>query len=155
MTIGGELDGLCRITRIAESYHTQISLNTDPVAAKHKFPVTAIEGISHMQFASGPIPSNVLKNDLKPEVSAEEAHSLIANDVVAFASGILQDKWDTLDSRMEESNKLFSPIVLALELEGYHQFKPPCYCEAIDEYGGLEYGTCPSQPGCTPNSPWT
>jgi hypothetical protein len=56
---------------------------------------------------------------------------------------------------MTESNKLFAPIVLALELEGYHQFKPPCYCEAIDEYGGLEYGTCPSQPGCTPNSPWT
>ena len=25
----------------------------------------------------------------------------------------------------------------------------------MDEYNGLEYGTCPSLPGCQPNAPWT
>merc|ERR1711871_443053 len=56
---------------------------------------------------------------------------------------------------IQESQELFAPLVEALQMEGFHQFKPPCYCEAVDEYGGLEYGTCPEQPGCTAGTPWT
>jgi hypothetical protein len=56
LSIGAELDGLARISRFAEAYYNQISQNTNIVEAKKTLPVTMIEGMTHMQFASGPIP---------------------------------------------------------------------------------------------------
>jgi len=155
LTIGGELDGLCRITRIAEAHHTQIDMAIDPIHNKKYFPVTVIEGMSHMQFASGEPPILVQDRDLKPEISDDDAHQLITNDFVAFVNSILFDNNLLLQQRQDSSANLFKPIISALQLEGYHQFLPPCYCEAIDEYGGLEYGTCPEMPGCQSNTPWT
>lgn len=46
------------------------------------------------------------------------------------------------------------PLIDALNLEGYHQFKPPCYCETEDEFGGLEYGTCEEKKHCWGGSKW-
>jgi len=51
--IGGELDGLCRITRITEALHTQVSMSQSQSLAMQYMPVTVIEGMNHMQFASG------------------------------------------------------------------------------------------------------
>lgn len=155
LTIGGELDGLCRITRIAESYHTQIDLSTDPVAAKHSLPVTIIPGMTHMQFSSGTPPKLVEQRDLLPEITYDEAYAAVASDVTSFAQGLLQSDWSALDQRLVATAAATLPIVQALQLEGYHQFKPPCYCEAVDEYGGLEYGTCEEMPGCQADAPWT
>lgn len=155
LTIGGEMDGLCRITRVAEAYHTQIDMSTDAVSARQTLPVTVIEGMSHMQFSSGDIPKFVELRDLVPEISYDEAHTRVASDVASFTMGVLDGSWDGLNKRMDESLSLIAPIVTALQQEGYHQFFPPCYCEATDEYGGLEYGTCPEQPGCQANAPWT
>lgn len=155
LTIGGELDGLARITRIAEAYHTQINMNTDVDHAKHYFPVTVVEGMSHMQFSSGDIPKLVEMRDLLPEISYNEAHQYVSADVASFLNGVYNNDYSKLDTRLEQSLTLFDPIIKALELEGYHQFKPPCYCEAEDEYGGLIYGSCPELPGCQANSPWT
>lgn len=155
LTIGGELDGLCRITRIAESYHTQIDLSTDPIAAKHSLPVTIIPGMTHMQFSSGTPPKLVEQRDLLPEITYDEAFAAVASDVTSFAQGLLQSDWSALDQRLVATAAATLPIVQALQLEGYHQFKPPCYCEAVDEYGGLEYGTCEEMPGCQADAPWT
>jgi len=154
LTIGGEMDGLCRITRIAESYHTQIDMSTSS-NARHELPVTVIEGMSHMQFSSGEPTKFVTARDLLPEISIDDAHDAAADDVAAFAQGLLDNNWSALDKRMGSTAALVKPIVEALQLEGYHQFLPPCYCEAVDEYGGLQYGTCPEQPGCQANAPWT
>ena len=155
LTIGGELDGLARVTRMAEAFYTQITTSTNPDDAIKNLPVTVVEGVTHMQFASGEIPSNVMKKDLIPEVSYDEAHSKIASDMAAFIAGVYDDNWDILNSRVDATKNFIAPIVDALLLEGYHQFKPPCYCEEPDEYGGLEYGTCPQMPGCTASAPWT
>eukprot|EP00605_Chrysophyceae_sp_TOSAG23-4_P002395 GSChrysophyteH1.ASY1.ANO1.2651.1 assembled CDS len=155
LSIGAELDGLARMTRFAEAYNNQITLSTDPAAAKKTLPVTMIKGMTHMQFASGTPPSEVVKRDLLPEISYEAAHAAVAADSAAFAAGILQNDWSALDKRVSETQEFLQPMVDLMNLEGYHQFKPPCYCEELDEYGGLEYGTCPEQPGCTAGSPWT
>ena len=155
LSIGAELDGLARLPRFAEALHNQITQNTDPEAAKRTLPVTMIEGMTHMQFASGPIPSNVHNRDLIPEITYDEAHDFVAKDAAAFANGLINNNWDVLMNRQTESATLLAPMIEAFEMEGYHQFKPPCYCEALDEYGGLEYGTCPEQPGCTSGAPWT
>ena len=156
LSIGAELDGLARISRFAEAYYNQISQNTNIVEAKKMLPVTMIKGMTHMQFASGPIPKEVMDKDLLPEISYEEAHSYVASDITEFVTSVLGlNDWNFLEERMNESKEMLTPMIDMMQKEGYHQFKPPCYCEEKDEYGGLQYGTCPEQPGCTANSPWT
>ena len=156
LTIGAELDGLARISRFAEAYYNQITQNTNVVEAKKTLPVTIIEGMTHMQFASGPIPKEVMDRDLLPEISYDEAHINVASDITEFATSILGfNDWNSLEQRINESKEMLTPMIDMMEKEGYHQFKPPCYCEEKDEYGGLEYGSCPEQPGCTASSPWT
>merc|ERR1711871_283924 len=154
LTIGAELDGLCRITRIAEALYTQVSFAEDPVAASHELPVTTIAGMTHMQFASGDPPKFVYDNDLKPEISFDEAHELVASDAVTFMSAILGQEWAALENRVQQSEAFVSPIVAAFKMEGYEQFLPACYCETRDEYGGLQYGTCVSNASCNGGSPW-
>ena len=39
---------------------------------------------------------------------------------------------------MRESHNVVAPLINALHLEGYRNFLPPCYCEDVDEYGGLQ-----------------
>ena len=157
MTIGGELDGLCRITRVAEARHTQVDMAEDSEKNLHYFPVTVVEGMSHMQFSSGDIPDAVSRRDLLPEITYDEAHKAVAADFALFAKAQLglTSYFSALDDRQDQSRMLMAPLIEALEWEGYHQFLPPCYCEEKDEYGGLEYGTCPEQPGCQASCPWT
>lgn len=151
MTIGGELDGLARVTRIAEAYYTQITDSSIPDAAT-RFPVTVLEGVSHMQFASGEIPSLVLKRDLIPEVEYSEAHKLIAADMNVFMNTLVDgvDKFNLskgkLNERLQETSEFIDPILQALHLEGYHNFRPPCLC-------GTD--VCEPMSNCTAFCPFT
>jgi hypothetical protein len=112
--------------------------------------------MTHMQFASGEIPSLVRDRDLIPEISYEDAHARVAADFSAFAKATtMAESYTKLESRLEESLMVMQPQIDTLLMEGFHQFNPPCYCETKDEYGGLEYGTCAQQPGCTASCPWT
>ena len=125
LTIGGDLDGLARVTRMAEAYYNQIvTSDQGKETATKTLPVTVIEGVTHMQFASGQIPKNVLKKDLIPEVSYDEAHKAIASDVAAFMRGLYDDNWTDLETRVEETAKLVEPIVDALLLKATIEFKP-------------------------------
>ena len=74
LTVGGELDGLTRVTRIMEAYYHQVYGGSD-----YKTVVVLVEGMTHMQFASGDPPLLVKERDLKPEISYEQAHSIVAN----------------------------------------------------------------------------
>lgn len=60
LTIGGELDGLCRISRIVEALYTQITFDEDTEGMTDYMPVTVVEGMNHMQFASGDAPRYVV-----------------------------------------------------------------------------------------------
>ena len=124
------IDGLCRLPRIAEAAYTQNDLSVDKNSA-HYFPVTVIEGMTHMQFSSGEVPEFVFLRDLLPEISYDSAHEQVAYDVTAFVNGLLDKAWNAMDARLEKSRNLMQPIIDALLQEGYHQFKPPCYCEEV------------------------
>lgn len=78
MTIGGELDGLSRATRIMEEYYFRIRQATDPDAALANFPVLIVRGMTHLQFASGKPPELIRLRDLKPEISFDAAHEIVA-----------------------------------------------------------------------------
>ena len=156
LTVGGELDGLCRISRIAEALYTQITFSADPGSATDFMPVTVIDGMNHMQFASGEPPSFVKNNDIQSEIEEDAAHLAVVSDVSAFLTSIVEEKpSDYIRKRVAQTVEYVKPVTDALLIEGYEQFLPPCYCETEDEYGGLQYGTCLSTPSCNGGIPWT
>jgi len=154
LTVGGTLDGLARVTRIAEASHTHIAMASDPWAAGLRLPVTLVEGMSHMQFASGRAPRHIVERDLLPEVSQHDAHRAVAEDMAAFFACVLEENYGALERRVRESSALVRPLIEALKLEGYHHFLPPCQCRSRDEFGGFKYSTCRRRPGCQGGSPW-
>ena len=160
LTIGAELDGLCRLTRITENLYTQVTFSEDPDYASGYMPVTVIPGMNHMEFASGEPPSFVYEHDIQPEIEESDAHQLVVEDVSTFMGTIVypddSSYISSLKNRVKESQEFTQPIVDALLMESYEQFLPPCYCETPDEYGGKpEYGTCISMPNCTGGVEWT
>ena len=80
LTVDGDLDGLLRVTRQAEAFHHQVARasSTPP-----RDPVVLLRGLSHWSVSSGTPPSNVRKNDLKPEVAEADGHDQIARLVAA------------------------------------------------------------------------
>ncbi len=83
LTIGGTLDGLARITRIAAAFWYQ-QINPSQSTDKANFPVVTIEGASHMQFASGEATSYVADFDLKPTIAEYAVHKQVGNLVYHF-----------------------------------------------------------------------
>ena len=145
LTIGGELDGLCRVTRIMESYYHRILHAGDQQAAIKTFPVAVVEGMSHMQFASGDIPLLLKLRDLKPEISYDDAHKAVAGLMTAFMSVRVDGNSTALSAlthAIQNTEKFLKPIIAAYELEGFYNFKKPCY-------------DAPPSPACTLGCPWT
>lgn len=138
LTIGGELDGLCRISRVTEALYSQVTFAADPSSARDFLPVTVIPGMNHMEFASGEIPVFVLDSDLQAEISEDQAQKEAVFDMSAFLnSKVYPEKSEyieTMRARVAESTEFTQPIVDAFLMESYEQFLPPCYCEAEVHY---------------------
>lgn len=90
LTLSGELDGLLRISRGAESYwHGEVNIDA---SQKGKFPVVALEGLSHARFMdSTMIPSAVKSGDIKSETDEKTAHNMVAKSILSFVAGIEGD----------------------------------------------------------------
>ena len=150
LTIGGTLDGLARITRIAAAFWYQ-QINPSQKSDLDRFPVVAIDGATHMQFASGEATSFVADFDLKPLIKDEEVHKQVGQLVSHFISSKLTDitpenHAQFLVEKCQETQKKLQPIIDAFVLEGYNGFKPACYNRAEDNTR--------DDPKCTPYSPW-
>ncbi|MGD1913982.1 MAG: hypothetical protein ACFB2X_25025 [Rivularia sp. (in: cyanobacteria)] len=164
LTIGGTLDGLARITRIARGFwHQQI--NPSKSTDIDNFPVIAIDGATHMQFASGKAIGYVADFDLKPKFSQEKIHEQIGELVYNFISSRLPDtNYDSiifLKEKRIKTQQMLQPIIDAFVKEGYNGFKPACYCNQSDNPRPNPKTTnCSSEPlGCQPRectaySPW-
>eukprot|EP00746_Dinoflagellata_sp_MGD_P049346 gnl/MRDRNA2_/MRDRNA2_222997_c0_seq1.p1 gnl/MRDRNA2_/MRDRNA2_222997_c0~~gnl/MRDRNA2_/MRDRNA2_222997_c0_seq1.p1 ORF type:complete len:547 (-),score=83.71 gnl/MRDRNA2_/MRDRNA2_222997_c0_seq1:14-1654(-) len=141
VTIGAELDGQARISRIAENYYQ--------TRGKTDFPVVILEGQSHMQFASGEPPSTVKKNDLQPEVDEVTAHKNIAAVAVDFmlARVGFSDAGDVLKTKVKATSDLIAPLIKAYEYEGSRRFNAP------SQIGGPGEKTC-MRGGCSNQSEW-
>lgn len=119
LTIGGELDGLVRITRISESYYFN-SLKLFPVASK----TVVITGMNHYQFTGdeGTPPESIKLNDFKAEISSANATDQLTSVVAAFMGNSLGLKLSDNKSfltRFESSTaELLKPLIDAFLLEG-------------------------------------
>uniref|UniRef100_A0A7S2MSG7 Uncharacterized protein n=1 Tax=Octactis speculum TaxID=3111310 RepID=A0A7S2MSG7_9STRA len=136
MTVAGDLDGVCRATRAAvETYFNQITLASDGVTAYLDFPVALLEGISHVQFADGTSSfDDVLRDDLTPESTNDDATAAIAATVVDFiivhamssSSSGYATAYGNLMSTKDTTAAWVEPLSQAFKLEGYHYFYTPC-----------------------------
>ena len=145
MTIGGELDGLARVTRIMEEYyHRVLHASDERKIAPATFPVVVVEGMSHMQFASGDPPSLVKDLDFKPEISYDEAHAIVGSLMASFIAVQLGDTSQqvVINNALASTEVFVQPLLLAYYQEGFYNFLPPCYDN-------------PPSPLCTVGCPWT
>jgi len=146
LTLGGDLDGLCRVTRMAEGFWHQLVNPSDIYSYQlENYPLIVFEGLSHMQFASGTPPFFVSKYDLQPAITYDEAHSLISGAVADFITYQMNGDEDSLQSitnAVSSTQSLLNPIILSFQEEGYYYLKPPCYNN-------------PPSENCTLGSPWT
>jgi len=141
LTIGGELDGLARITRLAEAFYR--------AKGSADFPVAVVPGLTHMQFASGEPPLLVRMRDLQPEITESEAHGAIAKLVAPYFEQLcgITGAAETLSERLASTAELVKPIIGAYELEGSRYFNAPA------QIGGPEQGKC-IKGGCPGSSTW-
>ena len=130
LTVGGEMDGVCRVTRIMESYYHSVIHAVNYTVAVRDFPVVVVEGMSNMQFASGAVPPLTKDLDLQPEISYDDAHKNVGTLVSAFLNihiGVdTEHSLTVLSSAVNRTGSFLQPLVGAFVQEGYHYFKPPC-----------------------------
>lgn len=128
LTLNGELDGLLRISRGAESYWHQ-KVNIDKSQA-NMFPLVALEGISHASFMDmSMLPSAVSKGDINPETDEKTCHNMIATAIMNFVKPLEgeSEASDLADFSDAYTDYLMKPLVEAMTLEGSYSMKEPCY----------------------------
>ena len=130
---------MCRLTRIAEAYHIQQENLADGSDA-NKFPVIVLEGINHAQCIDGKPSSFVQANDLPSEVSKEDGFKMISQVINEYIETYAQpSKSQLLTQLRQDTEAMLAPIITALKLEGYYNFKPPCYNQTLVN---ADIGTC-------------
>jgi hypothetical protein len=102
LTVGGELDGVVRVTRIAEAYYSQTVLGKLAT-----FPVVIVPGMSHVSLLSTPAPSAVVSQDLAAEITPSFALSTVAKVVAAWVSGDSA----SLQPYIQKTADLSAPII--------------------------------------------
>jgi len=114
LTIGGEMDGVVRITRIAEAFYTQKDL---PL---HR--VIVIPGMSHSSITGLPfqsLPKRIAELDLLAEIEPLEAMEQVCQTIVHFV--MQRNIKDTVAMRAQtdQTSAYFQPLLKAfVELEG-------------------------------------
>lgn len=157
MMLSGDLDGLLRVTRMAESY------NKFEKEGAPKKTVLVIPGMNHMDVASGAPPSFVKNNDLPSELSQEQAHTIIAGYASEFILNVMEGaSAKGLQEAMAKTGDLVKPLVDAMKYEGSYLLNPPCnsdnpspHCPYYPPYPTPKYLPTPSvDTTCTCSSPF-
>jgi len=146
LTIGGELDGLCRVTRITEAYYQQVVMHQ----LSKTFPVVVLSGTSHFQFAGeGPIPALVKLRDLIPEAAQADVWAQLATLTLDFMGQVMQEPSAgiALAAAVQATGAFVEPIIAAFKSEGGRYFNGP------RQIGGPLASAC-VRGGCPDNSAW-
>ena len=125
LTLAAELDGITRITRMAEEYE---KLTDDKLWAfflgLYETPVIYIDGASHGQFASGKMPPYITNGDLEPKETVDVVHTMIGQHVSDFLTANFGSDETEIDAALGDlsfaffkSMKKFQPFLDVRDLE--------------------------------------
>ncbi|XP_046546165.1 uncharacterized protein LOC124256236 [Haliotis rubra] len=84
MTITGDLDGISRITSVAEAFRSlrdDVTFDSDLI---YHSPMVIMDGFNHGVFSSGELPGNMQALDISAEGSIEDGQRLVANCTALF-----------------------------------------------------------------------
>eukprot|EP00992_Anisonema_acinus_P009513 TRINITY_DN5733_c0_g1_i1.p1 TRINITY_DN5733_c0_g1~~TRINITY_DN5733_c0_g1_i1.p1 ORF type:complete len:541 (-),score=133.05 TRINITY_DN5733_c0_g1_i1:61-1629(-) len=143
LAAAGELDGLYRITRMAEEYYNRQK-------ELQRFPVVVIKGMDHMQWATGKVPLLVSKEDLQPEITNSAALTAGSTIIANFIADVLgsSSAKAAVAEQVSSTKNLIQPIITAYLLEGARYWNDP-------QQKGGPAEDCPKG-GCSgPGSQWT
>ena len=147
LTLNGELDGLLRISRGAESYwHQKINIAKSQA---NKFPMLALEGVSHASFMDrSMLPSAVKSGDINPEVDEKTGHKTIATAIMNFIKPLQEENVEgELNAVLEAyTDDFMKPLIESMTLEGSYSMKEPCYDSTLVNR---------NSPTCLQGSAWT
>jgi hypothetical protein len=129
LTIGGELDGVNRITRMTEAYYFDMK---NPRSTNFEIITLIVEGMNHYQFAGeGQPPFLVKQNDIQAEISDSDARDKITSLLLSFMKISMNQTEDSdktlIQTQLTYTSSILSPLVDAFLLEGNYHFIPPCY----------------------------
>ena len=144
LTIGGELDGVNRITRMVEAYYFD---KQNPRFSNFEIMTLIVKGVNHYQFAGedgSQLPSLVKQHDIQAEISDSEARDKLTSLLNSFIRMTTQQSDDNdkslIQSQLDYTAELLNPLIEGFLLEGNYHFNPPCY----------QYNTT----GCSKSCPW-
>lgn len=139
LTINGELDGLHRISRVAEAFFnlfTRKSLSLQSGLAVN--PLVIIQGATHSQFADGVNPPLVLKKlDFVPKIPTPKIHAEISRVIADFlctldsstCSGDIS--MSRLAKDLSRTEEFLKPMLKALELEAAPHLYRTCNSDRL------------------------
>lgn len=108
LTVGGSLDGVTRITRMAESWYTQVELTSGGISS---LPVVVVEGLNHGQLLTGALSSQISMMDLTSEISDEAGRSAVGAAFAAFFGPKQQFGSAMMNELTLKSQEFFAPVV--------------------------------------------
>jgi len=122
LSVAGELDGVVRIANFA-------AVSAFPTRSDMYLAVAY--DVTHDQFCDG-VAISVAGNNIKPEISLEEAHARIVKPVSSFIDEIRDNKRASVRRQHAAATELLRPLVKALLLESNRVLAPPCYEKTAD-----------------------
>ena len=145
LSVNGELDGLQKITRVAEAFYNGYDRQKKDVAlGTWEHPIVLVPGMNHMQFADGQDPTMVVeKLDLLPDIETKVAHIQVAKAVSRFLEmhidgkfsastevsslpPAIKDAFNYVSSLVTESRKMVGPLIEGYRLEASPFLFPAC-----------------------------
>ena len=124
LTLAAQLDGLTRLTRIAEEYgELREDLGTSFLAL-YQTPVIVVPGANHAQFASGNMPHRIQRDDLEPAITEDEAHKEVAKHMDSFLTSTFSSSADQEDRALAfleeayfDTDNMLQPFLDIAELD--------------------------------------
>ncbi|XP_050410340.1 uncharacterized protein LOC126824929 [Patella vulgata] len=122
LTLSGELDGVTRITNVANFYREFARDISQEPSFIHHSPLILLQGCNHALFSDGELPDEMLDRDIKSEVNDDDARMLVANYTVRFIGTVTaQPGYRNVSKTMFQSayktaSSMLQPIVDILAL---------------------------------------